>query len=117
MQNKKKLLLGISLFGLCGCQLRTSEAPPQHTNYASFDSRERQQIQLKNPEIIQKIDCRQELSIEDIKTLNRLKIHEKTIIHLIAKTNSRYNLTTAQVIELKNDGVSQRVIDFMINNT
>jgi len=55
------------------------------------------------------------LSLEDIKTLNKAGVGDDIIISQIKATRTVYRLSAAQIIELKNDGISQKVLDCMIN--
>lgn len=58
---------------------------------------------------------RQPLTIEDVKALAKAGVGDDLIISQIASTRTVYQLNTAQIIDLKNSGVNQRVIDYMIN--
>jgi len=53
--------------------------------------------------------------VEDILALSKAGIADDTIISQIKATRTVYRLTAAQIVELKNAGVSQKVIDCMIN--
>ena len=55
------------------------------------------------------------LTIADIKALAKAGLSDDVIISQIKATRSVYHITTPQIIELKTDGVSQKVIDFTIN--
>jgi hypothetical protein len=57
----------------------------------------------------------QPLTLEDIKALARANVRDDLIIGQINATRTVYRLTTAQILELKNAGVSDAVIDYMIN--
>ena len=57
----------------------------------------------------------QPLSLEDIKALAKANVGDDLIINQISATRTSYRLTTAQIIDLKNAGVSTKVIDFMIS--
>jgi hypothetical protein len=54
-------------------------------------------------------------SLADIKALSQSAINDTIIIGQIRKTQSVYHLTTAEIIDLKKSGVSQNVIEFMVN--
>lgn len=84
---------------------------------AALDSSDRNRIEQRSPDTMQRYDRNQKLKLDDIKSLSQAGISDDKIIGMIQQTNSRYNLTTSQVIELKNAGVSQKVIDYMINYT
>jgi hypothetical protein len=55
------------------------------------------------------------LGVADVKALAKAEVSDEVIISQIKNTRSVFRLTTAEIIELKDSGVSQRVIDFMIN--
>ena len=57
----------------------------------------------------------QPLTIEDIKILSHANISDDLIISQINATRTVYHLTSAQIIDLKQFGVSQKVMDYMIN--
>jgi len=82
---------------------------------AALDSSDRRQLERRSPETLRRIDNNQQLNMSDVKSMSQAGISDDVIISQIRKTNSRFHLTTSQIIELKNAGVSQRVIDFMIN--
>lgn len=51
----------------------------------------------------------------DIKALAKAGLSDEVIISQIRNSRAVYRLTTAEIIDLTESGVSQRVIDFMIN--
>jgi len=57
----------------------------------------------------------QALTLEDVKSLTSAKVGDDLIINQIKATRTVYRLSSAQIIELKNAGVSQKVLDYMIN--
>jgi hypothetical protein len=57
----------------------------------------------------------QRLGVADVKALAKAEVSDEVIISQIKNTRSVFRLTTAEIIDLKDSGVSQRVIDFMIN--
>lgn len=57
----------------------------------------------------------QPLTIEDVKALAKSGVGDDLIISQINSTRTAYKLNTAQIIDMKNSGVSQKVIDYMIN--
>jgi surface antigen len=57
----------------------------------------------------------QPLGIADIKSLSKAGISDEVMISHIRNSRTVYRLTTAEIIDLKDAGVSQKVIDFMIN--
>ena len=55
------------------------------------------------------------LALDDIKAMSKAQISDEAIVNQIEATGSVFHLTTNQISGLKDAGVSQRVIDAMIN--
>jgi hypothetical protein len=55
------------------------------------------------------------LSLADIKSLAKAEVADDIIISQINNTHSRFSLTAQFIIELKNAGVSEKVIAYMMN--
>jgi hypothetical protein len=51
----------------------------------------------------------------DVKLLAKAGVSEEVIISQIRNSRIVYHLTTAEILDLKENGVSPKVIDFMIN--
>ena len=51
----------------------------------------------------------------DVKALATAGLSDDVILSHIRNSQSVYHLTTAEIINLKSSGVSDKVIDFMIN--
>lgn len=81
----------------------------------SMDREQRAAVARQNPETLQRFDAGQPLGLSDIKALSKAGVSDEVIISQIRNSRTVYRLTTAEIIELKDSGVSQRVIDFMIN--
>jgi WXXGXW repeat (2 copies) len=54
-------------------------------------------------------------SVADIKMLAKGGISEEVILSQIRNSHATYRLSTTDILDLKDAGVSQKVIDFMIN--
>ncbi len=81
---------------------------------ASLDSQDREVMQKNSPDTVERIDHGHQLTIDDIKKMSENGLSDNVIIGQIQATNSVYYLSTNEVIDLKNAGVSQRVIDYMV---
>lgn len=81
----------------------------------ALDEQDRARVQQQSPETLQRIDRGQPLSITDIKAMSKAGINKDVIMSQIQSTHSVFHLSTAEIIELKESGVSQEVIDFMID--
>lgn len=80
----------------------------------TLDEHDRATMQQKSPNTLNRIDNGQQLSVQDVKNMSRNGLKDDTIINQIKATNSSYSLSADQIIDLKKSGVSQRVIDYMI---
>lgn len=81
---------------------------------AALDSSDREKVQKNAPQTSKKIDQGEQLSIDDIKKMSEAGIADDKIIGTIQSTGSVYHLSSDDVEDLKNSGVSQRVIDYMM---
>ena len=82
---------------------------------AALDEQDRKIMEQNSPQTLQRIDNRQQLSIYDIEALSKNGINDDVIIGQIQNTKSVFYLTPEQIIELKDAGVSQRVIEYMVH--
>jgi hypothetical protein len=53
--------------------------------------------------------------VAEVKALVTAGLSDEVILSHIRNSQAVYHLTTAEIIDLKNSGVSEKVIDFMIN--
>lgn len=80
----------------------------------ALDEQDREIMQQKSPQTLQKIDNKEQLSVDDIKAMAKNGLSDNVIIGQIQSTHSVFHLTTNEIIDLKDSGVSQKVIDYMI---
>ena len=81
----------------------------------SMDQTRQARLQTSAPQTWQRVEQGQPLGVEDVKALARAGVGDDVIISQIHNTRTVYHLGTADIIALKNAGVSARVIDYMIN--
>ncbi len=81
----------------------------------AMDQQQRQMLARQNPQTLERIEQGQPLGLADIKALARAGVSDEVIISQIRASRVVYRLTTAEILDLKEGGVSERVIDFMIN--
>jgi len=81
---------------------------------AALDDTDRRSMEQQSPRTLKKIDRNEQLSVDDVKKMSKAGLSDNVIISQIQSTNSVFYLSTADIIDLKNSGVSQRVIDYMI---
>ena len=81
----------------------------------SMDQQARERVREEAPETWQRVQQGQPLGLADIKALAKAEVSDEVILSQIRNSRVVYHLTTAEIIDLKDSGVSQKVIDFMIN--
>lgn len=67
-----------------------------------------------NPDTCHSVQTAQPLTLDDIKVLAKFGFGPDTIITLIRNSQTVYHLSANQIIDLKNAGVDNHVLDFMI---
>ncbi|MBP9842275.1 MAG: hypothetical protein KBC64_07645 [Simkaniaceae bacterium] len=82
---------------------------------SALDDADRQRVEQQNPRTLNRVDNGEELSIHDIIALHASGVSDEKIIELIQKTGSHYTLNTYKIQRLKEAGVSDRVINYMMN--
>lgn len=80
----------------------------------TLDEHDRAVMESRSPQTLKKIDNGEQLSLQDVKNMSRNGLSDETIMNQIKATNSTYRLTADEIISLKKAGVSERVIDYMI---
>lgn len=113
------LLILVALSVYSSCTRTSSEkdavaSQKQVTPIVAIDPFDRQLLQKKNPRILEKIEAGERLSIDDIKKMSRVGLSDQTIIWQIKSCKAVFLLSTADIIHLRQAGVSQRVVDAMI---
>ena len=81
----------------------------------SMDQAQRESLQQQSPETLQRVEQGQPLGLADVKALAKASVSDEVMISQIRNSHTAYHLSTAEIIELKDSGVSEKVIDFMIN--
>jgi hypothetical protein len=69
----------------------------------------------QRPPQIQRSDQGQSIGVADVKALVAAGLSDEVILSHMRNSPAVYRLTTAEIIDLKTSGVSEKVIDFMIN--
>jgi len=75
---------------------------------------DQENLQRTSPQTARRVNRGEQLSIRDIEKMSDAGISDDKIIGTIDATGSVYRLTSSDVTELKSAGVSQRVIDYML---
>ena len=81
----------------------------------AMDQEHRQRLQQQAPQTYTRVDQGQPLAVADVKELTRAGISDDVIISQIRNSRTVYRLSSADIIDLHNTGVSDKVIDFMIS--
>lgn len=100
-------------YSTTGASVGTGAAAASSSIMAPSD---RTMLYHTNPNTLYKVDYNQRLSVDDIKSMSQAKIRDGVIIEKINATNSHYALTGDQVRNLRESGVSRRVIDAIQKN-
>jgi hypothetical protein len=75
-----------------GCETPQQRPPPRRAQYPS-----------------------QPLSLADVKMLAKSGVSDEVILSQIRNSHTVYHLSAAEILDLKDAGLSEKVIDFMIN--
>ena len=81
----------------------------------AMDQQHREALRAQAPQTLVRVEQGQALATADVKALARSGVSDEIILSQIRNSRSVYRLSTAEIIELKDAGVSSRIIDFMIN--
>lgn len=80
-----------------------------------MDAQQEARIQAQAPQTYARIQQNEPLRVADVKELARAGVSDELIISQIRNSRTIYHLSTAEIIGLKDEGVSENIIDFMIN--
>jgi outer membrane lipoprotein SlyB len=81
----------------------------------SMDQDERLRLQQQAPQTYERVDQGQPLGVADVKALAQARVSDDIIISQIRNSHTVYRLSPADIIDLHNSGVSDKVVNFMIN--
>lgn len=81
---------------------------------SALDEADRSSLQKQSPRTLKKIESGQQLSTDDIKKMAQAGLSDEVIIDQIHQTKSIFYMSSADIVDLKKAGVSQRVINHMI---
>lgn len=79
-----------------------------------LDDQDRRIMERSSPRTVDRMDRSEPLTINDIIKLSQNGIPDQTIMDYVTDTQSTYHLSQSQIRRLKEAGVSQRIINFMI---
>ena len=101
------ILISLTFSGVLSCADKAKAV-------TSLDASDRSSLEKQSPRIVKKIDNGEPLSTDDIKKMSRAGLSDEVIMKQIHDTKSIFYLSSADIVDLKKSGVSQRVINFMI---
>jgi hypothetical protein len=81
----------------------------------SLDEAQEARLRAQEPQTLRRLEQGAPLTVEDIKALVMADISDELILSQIKNSQTVFQLSADQVIDLKNCGVSDAVIKFMIN--
>ena len=81
----------------------------------SMDEEARARLRTQAPQTLVRVEQGQPLGVADIKAMSKAGVSDEVIISQIRATHTNYKLSAADIVDLHNCGVSEKVIDFMIN--
>ncbi len=80
-----------------------------------MDQAQEEQLRSQSPQTMANVEQGKPLSVSDVEALSRAGISDNLIISQIRNSRTVYYLNAQEIIALKNAGVSETVINFMIN--
>lgn len=81
----------------------------------AMDREAQARLRQQAPQTYTRIDQGRPLSVADVKALAAARVGDDVIISQIRHTRTSFQLSSSDLIDLKNAGVSDRVVEFMIN--
>ncbi|MDE3067899.1 MAG: hypothetical protein KGJ60_10165 [Verrucomicrobiota bacterium] len=81
----------------------------------AMDQQQAEVLQRQAPQTYVRVEQGQPLGLADIKALAKAGVSDDVIISQIRGSQTVFHLSSADIIDLHENGVSDRVIDFMIN--
>ena len=81
----------------------------------SMDQEAQARLRQQAPQTYTRVDQGQPLSVADVKALAKAGISDDVIISQVRNSRTVYHLSSADIIDLRDSGLSNKVIDFMIN--
>jgi uncharacterized protein YcfJ len=81
----------------------------------AMDQQQRETLARQSPATLQRVEQGQPLGVADIKALAKAGVSDEVIISQIRASRMVYHFSTAEIIDMKDAGVSERVIEYMIN--
>lgn len=131
------LLLGLMLSSCGSCKSCRDEAPVEQPTQQEVQKAKEQaaadqvpagsvssllgrsdlyQISQKAPETWKRLTAKETLTVADVKALSHLNVPDAAVIDQMRCTNCVFYLTTSDIVELRKEGVSPHVINYMLQS-
>ena len=81
----------------------------------SMDREQEARLKAQSPQTYARVDQGQPLSLADVKALAKAGISEDVIIAQIQNSHTVFHLSSADIIDLRDAGVTDKVVNSMIN--
>src|ERR1051325_7774390 len=81
-----------------------------------MDQEEQERLRAEAPQTYVRVEQAQPLAVADVKALAKAGLSDDVILSQIQNTRSVYHLSVDDIIDLRNSGVSDKVIQYMINS-
>lgn len=81
-----------------------------------LDTQDRKVMERSSPRTINRMDRGDPLTINDVIKLSQGGVSDDAIIHYMEEAETQYHLSQTQIRRLRDEGVSQRVIHFMVES-
>jgi outer membrane lipoprotein SlyB len=79
------------------------------------DREQEARLKAQYPQTYERVDQGSPLSVADVKALAKAGISEDVIISQVKSSRTVFHLTAADIIDLRDAGVSDKVVNYMIN--
>ncbi len=81
----------------------------------SMDQEQQARLRAQSPQTYARVEQGQPLSLADVKSLAHAGISEDVIISQIKNSHTVFRLSAADIIDLRDAGVTDKVVNYMIN--
>lgn len=79
-----------------------------------LDAQDRKVMECLSPRTVERIDRNEPLTISDVIKLSQSGVSDDTILSYMKESGSSYTLSQPQIQRLQDAGVSQRVVNYMV---
>jgi hypothetical protein len=121
---KRMMATAVATTALClliaGCASQSAPPPqPPNTQWVApppvLTSDQMAKLCQEVPDTCRRVQTLQPLTLVDVKAMAKIGFSSELIITQVRNSRTVYHLTANAIIDLKNSGVSEQVIDFLIS--